>query len=438
MHGHFAAADTVTARSATHSNMAGSSSGNSLTQIVPARVQRYIVFGIGLIGLITIVGLIWLWPSAGELPGGGDYAGSDNRVLSGVVVGVRYDVDSDYAQDDPGTLLVQLAESGEVVEVWADFDLPANRIPIGSRVRVLDLVVYAPGGMGVTSRVFVFLDFNRSIPLSVLGIAFVAAVIAVARWKGLAALIGLAVGLLMVWLFTIPALLVGRNPIIVALLTATFVMFVVVYLAHGVSIKSTAALLSTLVSICFVTLIGWLAMSAAHIVPDLSGDFRELSAIMPGLNLRGVLLCGMVLAGVGVLNDVTITQAATVWELRAASPTMSRQQIARAAMRIGRDHIASSVYTMAFAYMGTSLALLLITRMIDHTAFDYLNLNEVAQELMATSVTSIGLVLAIPLATLVAAALITKPVPAMPAPTQVPPAVPLTRKARRAAQTTAR
>lgn len=408
--------------------------GSGDPAVVTAPVQRFLVFGVALIGMITVLGLVWLWPTGSELPGQGQYLGEGMRVLSGTVVEAILDEtvldaadNPSWTLDNPGSLLVRLAGSGELVEVWTDQDMPASRVPVGSRVRILAAPTYAPEG-NYWGQSFLLLDFNRSIPLAVLGLVFVCAVIAVARWKGLAALVGLAVGILTVWVFTIPALMVGRSPLLVALLTATFVMFVVVYLAHGVSLKSTAALLSTLVSICFVTLIGWYAMSAAHIMPELSGDFRELDALMPVLNLRGVLLCGMVLAGVGVLNDVTITQAATVWELRAASPTMSRQQIARAGMRIGQDHIASSVYTMAFAYVGTSLALLLITRMIDHSAFDYLNLNEVAQELVATSVTSIGLVLAIPLSTVVAAALISKPAPLVPIsgpmPTLVPPLLP--------------
>jgi uncharacterized membrane protein len=113
----------------------------------------------------------------------------------------------------------------------------------------------------------------------------------------------------------------------------------------------------------------------------------------------------MVLAGIGVLNDVTITQASAVWELRGADPTMPARTLFTRAMRIGRDHIASTVYTIAFAYVGTALALLLLVRAFDHSFADLVTFEEVADEIVRTLVASIGLVVAIPLTTAIGTAL---------------------------------
>ena len=119
--------------------------------------------------------------------------------------------------------------------------------------------------------------------------------------------------------------------------------------------------------------------------------------------MSALLVCGMVLAGLGVLNDVTITQASAVWELHGANPTMGTWKLARVAMRIGRDHIASTVYTLAFAYAGSALPLIMVAALIDRSVWATILSGEIAEEVVRTLVSSIGLVLAIPATTLIAA-----------------------------------
>ncbi|MCL1801279.1 MAG: YibE/F family protein [Promicromonosporaceae bacterium] len=347
----------------------------------------------GLILVVTLAGLALLWPAQNALPPREPLFPAHTRPVNGRVLSTTP------APEPFGSLMVQAASRN--VEVMNDWEFPADLFQAGDRVRLLAVEGPDPG---VTLE-YVFFDFNRTIPLSVLGLAFVAVVILVARTKGLAAIVGLASATATVWWFTIPALLAGRNPVAVALVTASAVMFLVVYLSHGISFKSTAALLSTLATITVVTMLGWAVLPVAHIHPEVSGDFRYLANMLPGVSLRGILICGMALAGVGVLNDVTITQAAIVWELHGANPALTRNELARSALRIGRDHIASSVYTIAFALVGASLALLMMVQMVEHTTLDLLSFDEVAQELVAIGVTSIGMVLAIPFSTILAAAL---------------------------------
>ena len=327
----------------------------------------------------------------------------DGETVAATVVGV--DV-TDRPGQPFGTITARVRDTGEPVELVADWEMPAANFRPGAAIRLVRLANSTAGADAVPNAEYLFLDFDRTLPLLVIGIVFVGAVLLVARLKGLAALAGLAGGAATVWLFTLPALATGRNPVAVALVSASAVMFLVVYTSHGVSLKSTAALLSTLISVTVVALGGWLAMSAAHIHPQTTGDMRELSVTFPGMDLRGILLCGMVLAGAGVLNDVTITQAATVWELRSANPALTRRQLAQSAMRIGQDHIASSVYTIAFAYVGATLALLLMSQQLLLTARGILSLGDIAQELLIVAVTSTGMVLAIPLSTALSSALI--------------------------------
>lgn len=136
------------------------------------------------------------------------------------------------------------------------------------------------------------------------------------------------------------------------------------------------------------------------------GHLAHAPRQLPGLRLQDLLLCGIVIAGLGALNDVTITQASAVWELHAADPAMPRRRLWLGGIRIGRDHIASTVYTLAFAYVGTALPLLLMAASYDRGLADTLMAGEIAEEVVRTLVSSIGLVLAIPATTAIAAALV--------------------------------
>ena len=332
----------------------------------------------------TLVGGVALWPrDAPEKEGWLDAGAS---LVTGTVTAV-------VANADTGHLVVRL-DRGEVVNVQADPSAPLSEARVGQRIQVLVL-------QGQPDAFF--FDYERWAPLLALGALFVAIVIGVARWKGVAALAGLVTALSLVWVFTLPALAMGRNPLLVALVTAAMVMFVVVYLAHGISVKTTTALLGTFVGIAVVASLAWWAIPATSLTPLQDETMGQLPAQFPGIDARGILLCGMVLAGVGVLNDVTITQASAVWELRTAAPTARRRTVFAQAMRIGRDHIASTVYTIAFAYVGTALAMLLLASRLDFTIAELLTFNTIAQEIVATLVVSISLVATIPITTALAA-----------------------------------
>jgi uncharacterized membrane protein len=136
---------------------------------------------------------------------------------------------------------------------------------------------------------------------------------------------------------------------------------------------------------------------------------RVLSTFADRVSLQDLLIAAVVIAGLGVLNDVTITQASAVWELRAAAPEMSRAGLFSSAMRIGRDHIASTIYTIVFAYAGSALTLLLAVSLYDRSWFDLLGTEEIAEELVRSFASSIGLVLAVPATTAIAVATVPGP-----------------------------
>lgn len=333
----------------------------------------------------TVAGALTLWPrdaapkQAWLDPGAALVAGTVTEIVP--------------IDGENGHLVVRL-DSGETVDVPADPSAPLAEARVGQRIQAI-VLADQPGAY--------FFDYERGVPLLLLALGFVAIVVAVARWKGVAALIGLATALSVVWIFTLPALAARRDPLLVALVTAAVVMFVVVYLAHGISVKTTTALLGTFVGIAAVATLAWWAIPASSLTPLQDETMGQLPAQFSGIDVRGILLCGMVLAGVGVLNDVTITQASAVWELRAAAPSADRRTVFGHALRIGRDHIASTVYTIAFAYVGTALAMLLLASRLDFTIAQLLTFNTIAQEIVATLVVSISLVATIPVTTALAA-----------------------------------
>jgi uncharacterized membrane protein len=177
----------------------------------------------------------------------------------------------------------------------------------------------------------------------------------------------------------------------------------VLYSTHGPNLRTSTALAGTLVGIGLTAGISVLSIGNAHLtgIPDETGGM--VSTFAAGLDFQGLLACGIILAGLGVLNDVTITQASSAWELRAASPDMSRRQLFLSAMRIGRDHIASAIYTIAFAYAGASLAVLMLLTIYNRPLMQLISSESLAEEIARTIVTSIGLILAVPITTGIAA-----------------------------------
>jgi uncharacterized membrane protein len=254
-----------------------------------------------------------------------------------------------------------------------------------------------------------YYEIERSTSLWLVAGLFVVVVLAVARLRGLMALVGLGVAGAVLGGFAIPALLTGESAILVALVAASAIMFVVLYLTHGVSLRTSAALAGTLTGMGLTAAVAWWSVGSAHLTGVVDEGGRVLSTFADNISLQDLLIAAVIIAGLGVLNDVTITQASAVWELRGASPTMSRSRLYTSAMRIGRDHIASTIYTIVFAYAGTALTLLLAVSLYDRSWLDLLGTEEIAEELVRAFASSIGLVLAVPATTAIAVATVPGP-----------------------------
>ena len=236
-------------------------------------------------------------------------------------------------------------------------------------------------------------------------LVFVVVVVAVGLLRGFMALLSLGFSAFVLIGFMLPALVSGRPGLAVAVVGGSAIMFVVLYLTHGLSIRTSAALVGTLFGIAITAGIAQLAVATTHLT-GVSGDVGGMLAGVTQIDFRGLLNCAIVIAGLGILNDVTVTQASSVWELRAAAPDLSRKQLFARAMRIGRDHIASTIYTIAFAYAGAAMVVLIVTYLYNRSALSLLSQEDLAAEVVRTLCSAIGLVLAVPITTAIAASLV--------------------------------
>ncbi|GAA1459920.1 YibE/F family protein [Williamsia maris] len=269
---------------------------------------------------------------------------------------------------------------------------------LGDKIRL----VVSPGSDGAAS--YAFYDYSRGTSTIIWALLFVAAIVLVAAWRGLRSVIGLVIAFVVLLGFTLPAILDGKSPVAVAITSSAAILLIVIYLAHGVSLRTSAALLGTLASLGVAAVLSYLSVETMHIT-GLSGEqTTNLQVYQNGISTNGILLAGFIIGALGVLNDVTITQASAVFELAGGGRT--RRASFAAAMRVGRDHIASTVYTLVFAYAGSALPLLLLFSVAGQSFSNLATTDTVAVELARSFVGGIAIALSVPLTTAIAVALV--------------------------------
>ncbi|WAU86035.1 YibE/F family protein [Streptomyces sp. Qhu-G9] len=264
-------------------------------------------------------------------------------------------------------------------------------------------------------------DVNRKLPMTLLAGIFALAVVVVGRMRGVMALIALAVSFLILTFFILPAILQGSNPLVVAVVGASAIMLIALYMCHGLSARTSVAVLGTLLSLVLIGLLGSLFIDWAALTGNTDDNTGLIHGLYPSIDMSGLLLAGIIIGSLGVLDDVTVTQTSAVWELHAANPTMGWRGLYRAGIRIGRDHIASVVNTLVLAYAGAALPLLLLFSIAESSVGTVANSELVAEEIVRTLVGSIGLVASVPVTTALAALVVAADRPGDGAPAQQQP-----------------
>lgn len=355
---------------------------------------------VGVLLLLTTVGLIVLWPDAGALP-------EPERAPEQLVDGIVRDIESRDTEPDPFTgsstlltLRVELTSGPEAGEVVAIETMPEGYPPFEPG----DEVKLSRSSLGEGETGYFIVDFERRPALIWLLAIFVAVVLLVGGWQGLRSLLGVGVSLAVVVAFVVPGILAGSSPALIALVGGMAVVLVNLYLAHGVDEKTTVAVIGTAAALVVTVALGVIFLDAGAITGFSSEEATLAQFRVEGLDLQGLVLAGLIIGTLGVLDDVTVTQASTVFTLRRTAPDLGGRELFTRAMGVGRDHIASTVNTLVLAYAGASLALLVMFSLSGQGAGEILNSEILAEEIIRTLVGSIGLVLAVPATTGLAAA----------------------------------
>jgi uncharacterized membrane protein len=368
------------------------------------RVRMLLVVALVPIALATLIGLFLTWP--GDVPRTKVDVGFGLRPVQGRVLAATPSPctagNTGGGQAKQCISLDVLLTSGDSPGVTIQQVLPDE--PSTPHFTAGDDIVLAyTGGNPSEAESYQIQDFQRGSSMLWLVALFTAAVLLLGRWRGLASLLALGLSFLVLAVYLFPAILTGASPVIVGVLAASVIMFGVLYLTHGVSAQTSSAVLGTVLSLALIGLLGS-AFSAATRLTGLDDDTAKLIGILGhGIDARGLLLAGMVIGALGVLDDVTVTQTSAVWELRRANPELGFRTLYTSALQIGRDHISSAVNTLALAYTGAALPVLLIFALSGQGFGTMVTTQDIAQEVVRALVGSIGLVAAVPVTTAIAA-----------------------------------
>jgi uncharacterized membrane protein len=365
---------------------------------VSAVTGRRMWIAVGVCAVAVLIGVLVLWPRDSERvvdPLGleGDPVGA--YVSSSDVVPCSYDALLGCRE------IVLVPRAGPLEGQRQVLEQPLDS-PIRDGDSILIDVIELPDG---TAQVF-FYDFERSDQLVVLTLVFVAAIVALGRWRGVGALVGLIASLVVIVSFVLPALLAGQNAVAVAVVAAGAIAFIALFLAHGFNLATAAALLSSLASLAITAILAWLFVVMSKLTGLADESVGFLGALGSDINPQGLLLAGIVIGSLGVLDDVTVTQVSAVWELKSARPEADFAELYRRAVRIGRDHISSTVNTLFLAYAGASLPLLLLFSEAGQSISTVATREVVATEIVRALVGSVGLVASVPISTALAAAVL--------------------------------
>ena len=369
--------------------------------LTTARTRRALA-GIVLVAVLAaFIGAVVLWPS-GDRPVLAEELGLGGELVDATVTEARIEPCSG-TDPEAGIRCTQVAfrvTGGSPEGDESTFQVPITeasvRLDAGDEV----VLLYQPE----VEREFQyrFADFQRRTPLVLLWVLFVAAVVALGRWQGVRALAGLVTTGVVMVAFLFPSILDGNDPTAAAIVAAVAIALVALYLTHGISERTTVALLGTFAALGLIAVLAAAFSSAARFTGFVTEDAFYLQVASSQVDIAGLVLAGIVIGSLGVLDDVTVTQVSAVWQLHRANPRLGARGLYRAGVAIGRDHIASTVNTLVLAYAGASLPLLLVFTQAGRRLEDVATGELVAVEIVRTLVGSIGLVAAVPVTTALA------------------------------------
>lgn len=245
-----------------------------------------------------------------------------------------------------------------------------------------------------------FVDFVRTRALIWLLGLFVLASILLSGWKGVRSMASMLFSFAVIVFFILPQILAGANPVAVSTAGAFVILAVTLYVVYGWTLKTHAAVLGVLLALGLTGGLAYLFIRLTHLTGFGSEEAMFLSQQAMGtVDLRGLVLSGILIGALGVLDDLVITQASAVFELHLANPSLPFGRLYRQSMRIGQDHVAATVNTLVLAYTGAALPLLLLVTQAGESFGTFINREFVTEEIVRTLVGSLGLIAAVPITT---------------------------------------
>jgi uncharacterized membrane protein len=295
------------------------------------------------------------------------------------------------------TIMVEILEGeqkGQIVKVENDFLV----LDEGDKFFLYHEVDALHGGHTYSVR-----DVDRRYVIIIFVAIFIAFVLIFSGKQGLKSLLSLAGSFIVILYILIPGLLKGFPPVMTSVVIASIILFLAIYLTHGFNRQSTVAFSGTVIAVIITGILAYLSVSIAHLSGFSSDEAVYLNINTKGvLDFAGLLLGGIMIGVLGVLDDIAITQAAIVSEIYSSAPHLSKKEVYKKALRVGREHVGALVNTLAFAYTGASLPLLLLVAVSNTSFSSTINQEIFVTEIVRTIVGSIGLILTVPITTLIA------------------------------------
>lgn len=313
----------------------------------------------------------------------------DSLVLSAIVQQVR-------------VRIISGSEKGK--EVTAQNNVVSSQDAVASLNAGDEVIMLSSRGQTGDTDYYV-VDYNRTMPLALIFLAFIALGIIFGRRHGASALLGLGVSLLILAYFIVPQIIQGSDPLLVSLVGAYAIAFFSIIIAHGMKKRTMVALASTMITLGCAAGFAILFVHAARLFGTGTEEAVMLQfGPLEAINIQGLLLGGILIGTLGVLDDITTAQAAAIDELKKVNPSLDFRALYRHGIAIGREHIAALINTLVLAYAAVSLPLFLLFSLYrTQPIWVVLNSDRVAEEIIRTLVGSSALIIAVPITTVLAA-----------------------------------
>jgi len=373
-----------------------------------SRRERFFIASLGVLFLLAVV-VIVVVPRLARPPDSAErsLAPGQTETMPARVIEILEEgtVDLGGGSSQPYQRLLVRVESGSLA--GQEIAVEEGTVNIISQERLFHPGdrVYLERVLGPDGDRFYVSDFVRTGPLLWIGALFAGLVLLIGRGRGMRSLLGTLFSLAVIFGFILPQISAGRDPVGVSVAGSVVLLAVSTYLVYGWTPKAHAAVAGMMLSLVLTGLLAWLFVGASRLTGlGEEGGFLVM-ALGPGVNLRGLVLGGIIIGSLGVLDDVCVGQASAVFELVNANRELGWQALFRSSLNIGRDHIAAMVNTLLLAYVGASMPLMLAFTVYQEPVWRRINREPIAEEIVRTLVGSVGLILAVPITGLIASLL---------------------------------